>query len=176
MAELKSDLLQLAQASAAGLRVVPAENLHITLKFMGRVTHAETQLIREVMDCVAAGTSSFRLTLEGLGFFHNAIWIGVTECQHLMKLAQDLEQRLANNGFTKSRKPYFPHLTMARIRHQARLPLTGLQQRYGNQLWGHLHVTAITLYDSLTVPTGVKYSIAYRRELLSLPDCPRVDS
>ena len=137
--------------------MVPVENLHITLKFLGMVPEPEVVLIGQVMDQVIPHCSPFQLQLEGFGCFSQALWLGVAEQQELQRLAGELDKALSVIGIPRERKPFRPHVTVARLRANARLKISELQARHGRRQWGTQHVEAIHLYESLTLPEGACY-------------------
>jgi len=98
------------------------EKLHLTLKFLGSV---EEHLIPKIMDLVdldAAKVDSFTIEITGTGAFPSAksprvLWLGVHELSNTMgELAKHIDDNCANLGFEPERRPFKPHLTLARIR------------------------------------------------------------
>jgi len=96
------------------------ENYHITLAFLGNTDLSLTSDIQEAMDdAIGRETSlSKRLSLGGLGFFGkpgNAIlWRGIKSDYPLDGLSAKLGSRLELNGIDFDRKPFNPHITIAR--------------------------------------------------------------
>jgi 2'-5' RNA ligase len=67
-----------------GVRWVPAENVHLTLKFLGEVDEGMVPDVEEALAAVAVAARPFALALEGGGCFPNArsprvIWVGAGE-------------------------------------------------------------------------------------------------
>jgi len=97
---------------------VRAENLHVTLKFLGEV--APDRLPRIVEALRTAPTSgSVALKFHGLGFFPNerrprVLWAGMEGPQNLIGLAVAVEGALASAGFAREEREFTPHLTLAR--------------------------------------------------------------
>src|ERR1700754_623507 len=103
------------------VRWVPGDNLHITLWFLGEVQDARTAQLLEAMRKPLAAPP-FTLRLGGTGAFPpsgapRTIWLGVTSGRDALVSAHDkLGPRLTPLGFTAEKRPYSPHLTLARVK------------------------------------------------------------
>ncbi len=105
-----------------GIRWVPEEQLHFTLKFLGETQHEELPTVTEVLAEVATEASPWELTVAGIGTFPRQrnpqnLWIGATEGVPLLKkIAEYMNQRLAERGYPEEPKAYIPHVTLARMK------------------------------------------------------------
>ncbi len=151
----------------SGLRVVPAANLHITLKFLGSCQPALLKPLAQILETVCAGTSNFTLKLQGAGSFHGALWLGVEAQLALSALAQQLELALESFGFTADSKPFRPHLTLARLGHKPQFNSRQWQRQLSDTHWGELKISAVNLYESTTLPGGAQYQVLHSAELLA---------
>ncbi len=103
------------------LRWVDPDDAHITLKFLGDVPIPTLPAIVEALDGVAASWEPFPAKLGTLGAFPNVhrpdtIWLGVEEGERaLHHLYNAVEVSLKRIGFKPERKPFHPHLTLARV-------------------------------------------------------------
>ena len=88
----------------------PAENLHLTLAFIGEYPEAEPVL--EVLESVPF--RPFPLTLEGLGAFPQVWWAGIRENPELDACVKRLRHSLAEAGIPYDRKVFKPHITLVR--------------------------------------------------------------
>lgn len=108
-----------------GLRLVRLEGMHLTLKFLGDIDASRVPRIADAMATVSARHTSFRLTLAEPGFFPNAdrarvLWVGVDgDLRPLRQLQRDVDETLAVLGFAAEKRPFNPHLTIARMRDSA---------------------------------------------------------
>ena len=108
-----------------GLRLVRPEGIHLTLKFLGNIDASRVQPIAAALAAASARHTPFRLTLTAPGFFPNAdrarvLWIGVGgELRPLIDLQRDVDETLAALGFAAEKRPFNPHLTIARMRDSA---------------------------------------------------------
>jgi RNA 2',3'-cyclic 3'-phosphodiesterase len=108
------------RAAAPELRWVSADNLHLTLRFLGQVENPRLEDLAESLRRLPV--EPFALRLGGLGSFGSAsavrvIWIGVAAGgKELARLAAAVEERCAEAGFPPEERTYNPHLTLARAR------------------------------------------------------------
>ena len=157
-AEILGCLEELAEAArtCVGLQVVPADNLHITLKFLGEVGSDQVPQIVTAMDRALAGQHGFDLALGRAGSFPGALWLQAKAAE-LAAMAQRLEQELAVLGFEPEKRNYCPHLTLARLKPHSDFELqTWLQQHRQQQLLQY-SAAAVHLYQSVPVAGGVRY-------------------
>ena len=159
--ELRQVLLTLTAENGAAMRMVAPPDLHITLKFLGKVADPRVPDVTRVMAQVVRQWPSLALSLEGVGAFGNAIWVGVREPVDLplTGLAAELDRQMGLAGFAEETRPYRPHLTVARLAPGASVPLPELQARFGERHWGKLPVNQVHLYASRTLPTGARYTV-----------------
>ena len=88
----------------------PAENLHLTLAFLGEVDHADAALsaIQKVK------SPSFSLQFDRIGQFGNLYWAGIRENDALRALQAQLMAHLKAAGFSFEEREFIPHITLAR--------------------------------------------------------------
>jgi 2'-5' RNA ligase len=111
------------------IRWVPAENLHLTLKFLGHLPEETlSRLLRALLPRLAK-IEPFRFELSGVGAFPSAraarvLWVGVAEGgSELARLARSVEGAAARAGVARERRPFQGHLTIARLREPGRVPI-----------------------------------------------------
>ena len=115
------------RASMPGARWTPPENWHVTLKFLGSVRPAMLNDVALAVRDAAGQQTAFRARVEGMGAFPSAnrarvVWAGL-EDRHgeLAALARSVDRAL-EFGFPMEERPFAGHLTLARLKMQARLP------------------------------------------------------
>ena len=89
---------------------VPAQNLHITLAFIGETKEAEK--VRQVLQQIPVEKS--RLTFDTFGYFGDTMWIGVKGNQKIKKYVSDLRKTLKENGIPCDDSKFVPHVTLLR--------------------------------------------------------------
>ena len=115
--ELSEDMkaaLERIQASLRrrGLRgsYTPAENLHLTLAFIGE--YPDPDAVLRAME--TAEFDPFPLRLEGFGSFRDLWWAGLSESAELTACAKRLRRVLAEADIPFDRKKFKPHITLLR--------------------------------------------------------------
>jgi 2'-5' RNA ligase len=126
-------------------RWVPRENLHVTLKFLGRTWPRLTDWVPQQVEAAAADVSRFPARLRGVGSFPSAkrgraLWAGFDETDPLTALATELEGALAE-GFPSEKRPFHPHLTVARSDPPLKLPAAYGDTELESGEWEVDHVT-----------------------------------
>ncbi len=91
-------------------RVTPAENMHLTLAFIGEYPDPEA-----VLDALSGVVfTPFDIALEGLGCFGDLWWGGIAESAPLASVARRVRRALAESGIPFDRKRFSPHITLIR--------------------------------------------------------------
>ena len=112
-ARLRTAQAQVAQVMAG--QWARADNLHITLAFLGQIGRERWPLIAEVARSVSA--PEFILTLDHAEFWprNGIVCLAASQPPRpLLDLAEDLARRLSAAGFSLDSRPYRAHLTLAR--------------------------------------------------------------
>lgn len=98
---------------------VRAENLHVTLKFIGEVPDTKLEAIRTAL---ASVRSNLPVTLgfRGVGFFPDGkhprvFWAGIEASANLKALVANLESATEKFEIPREKRPFSPHLTLARF-------------------------------------------------------------
>ncbi|MCG8414406.1 MAG: RNA 2',3'-cyclic phosphodiesterase [Pseudomonadales bacterium] len=159
LSSLREQLISLATGAESKLRPITDENLHLTLWFFGSVSQESLVSIQALVENIAGRHTAIRLKMQGLGFFKNAIWIGVEPDPELLALAEECKLTFDAMGFGGAESRYIPHITIARFGKNAKLPLSQLREKFGNQQWGEINAQEITLFRSDTLPEGARYSV-----------------
>ena len=135
------------------------ENLHLTLEFLGEVERAAPVIT--AMERVKAQKFSLRLTNSGRFRREGGdiFWLGVARSEPLMRLQAELHQSLRREGLRLEKRPYRPHLTLARrLRDRGETVLT-------QPVPDAVPVRGISLMRSDRVEGKVQYTELYWREL-----------
>lgn len=99
----------------AGGRPVAAENLHITLAFLGTTDADQQACVERAADAIAL--PPFTLTLDQTGHWPRprVLWLGASEQPPaLLALAEGLRRGAIGCGLRQETRPYHAHLTLAR--------------------------------------------------------------
>ncbi|MCG6155444.1 RNA 2',3'-cyclic phosphodiesterase [Rubinisphaera margarita] len=113
--DVRRSLATVVPAASRQVRPVPTQNLHLTLHFLGE---AEESAAVESLTGIESG--SFSVTLADAGTFRGRdgkiLWIGVENSSELQGLYSAAGARLSKAGFRLEKRPYSPHITVARTR------------------------------------------------------------
>lgn len=146
------------------VRWVPAENLHLTLKFLGEVEEGMVDEIRRLLAAVCGKYGSFGITFRGTGVFPNpgrprVIWIGMDKDGSLGDLAREVDEAMAALGFERERRAFTPHLTIGRVKDGASVqPAMKALHTFRETLFGSIMVKEIHLMRSTLKPSGAVYT------------------
>jgi 2'-5' RNA ligase len=153
--------------------VAPA-NLHVTLKFLGWGRPEVASAIGDALVRVASGRRAFDIQTRGVGGFPDldsasVLWVGVADPSGgLVALAEAVEKEMAVLGFAREKRPYHPHVTVARVKDgwnpELRGALAPLDADFGKSF-----VKEVVLYESRTKSTGSEYT-ALARAALTVPE------
>jgi 2'-5' RNA ligase len=103
------------------IRWVPAQNKHLTLKFIGDTADSHMDFLKQMLTREAATHSQFDMQIGGLGSFPSSrmpriLWIGLHAPAELARLYQSLEAGTSRLGYKKEERAFSPHLTLGRAR------------------------------------------------------------
>lgn len=161
-------MLQRLRQSGDGIKWVPADNLHLTLKFLGDVDNTEVPAVCKVIQRICSHHSPFHLDFGGTGAFPSVarpriLYAGVNDASGtLTKIVSQLETSLAELGFKQEPRDYVPHLTLGRTRSTSRLANSDVMDRLAAEEkteLGGMQVTSLQLVASFLDKSGPTYQI-----------------
>ena len=169
---MNEELERRATAAARRAKVtwIPADRMHLTIRFIGEVDDGKASMVREALEEPLA-VAPFRLTLCGAGTFPKSgtprvMWLGVSEGrEELLRVEREITARLTPLGIPEEERAYSPHLTLARVRDPAGLKSTRLLDGLTDRPIGTTHIDAITLFHSKLSPKGPTYTPLLRTPL-----------
>ena len=145
---------------------------HVTLKFLGEIKKEKLGAVTEVTQKIAQKFSPFLIQIKGAGAFPTlssprVIWLGVDRGgTNLEKIASELENHLAKNGFSKEKRKWTPHLTLGRVKLLVEPEkLSGLILGAKEVVAGEMDVREISVIESRLTPSGPIYTILERIRL-----------
>jgi 2'-5' RNA ligase len=152
------------------VRWVPAENIHLTLKFLGNVSTANLEMLKEILNKVVSTHHECDISVGGIGAFpkpHNprVIWVGMEVPQELMSLQHNIEIETARLGYSREHRPFSPHLTFGRVSRNASTQdaraIAEILDSYKVGFLGATRITSVYLYRSDLKPDGAVYTPIY---------------
>jgi len=147
---------------------VKAENIHLTLKFLGEVGAEKIPSIKQAMEKVAGQFKAFEANMDGFGFFPSernprVFFVKTNQEEILKDVYRKLEAALKALGFAPEDK-FKSHLTLARLK--GRKNLNQLKEGLKKiSLSESFSVKAITLFKSTLTAEGPVYSEIFKAAL-----------
>jgi len=166
------DQLSDLERGLPGARWLPAESLHLTLRFIGEVDGAQARDIDEAL--AAIRMPAFELTLAGVGRFGDgrkarALWAGVAANAELGRLRDKVGQALIRAGLAPERRRFKPHVTLARFNGNPGAKLQAYLADHALFRSDTVTVESFTLYSSFLSASGAIYRAEAEYELERAP-------
>lgn len=143
-------------------RWVPAENRHITLKFLGRTWPRLVDWVHQACREVADQMRPFTMSFDGMGVFPGrsrarVLWIGLKDEQNsLAALAKRLDEAMAEE-FPPEKRGFTAHLTVARFNPPADVRDAAGELDAFRAEAPSFRVGKLILYQSHLSPRGARY-------------------
>ena len=149
------------------VRWTAVKDIHLTIKFLGDVSVANLEMLKQVLQTEAARHPAFEFRVADLGAFPSArrprvVWVGVQAPAELSALQHGVETELARLGYAPEERGFSPHLTLGRI---SRSATPDEVRRVGEALvnypvgiLGSASVHEVCLYRSDLQPGGAVYT------------------
>jgi 2'-5' RNA ligase len=144
------------------VKLVPEENLHVTMKFLGDIASPSVEVVHNVMKSVKA--NPFPMEAKGTGVFPNprmarVLWVGVgIGSDEVVSVFRQLEAGLMEARFQRERD-FTPHITIGRVRSSKGADrLVEAMSHFRSTSFGITTVDRIVLKKSQLTPSGPVYS------------------
>jgi 2'-5' RNA ligase len=144
--------------AAPQFRWTPAANLHLTIRFIGSVDRALVEVIADQL--AARPLDAIDLELGSLGSFGHGrhvrvIWQGLgAGAEAVTALSAQVDAECAGAGLVGEKRPFQPHLTLARARGREGAELPPLPEPPRLSAW---RATELVLFASRLSRTGAVY-------------------
>jgi 2'-5' RNA ligase len=145
-----------------GVRWSAAEQIHLTLAFLGNVPLDEEEKLRARL--LAIQFTSFFLPLSGLGTFPargrpKIIWVGVGRGHpHLFQLHKRVTDAALGAGIEPDLRPWHPHFTLARCQDVAAQSIRTFLRASDRFDAGLVRIDSFQLKSSQLTPAGSVYT------------------
>ena len=143
-----------------GARWVPAENMHVTLRYLGEL---DGMMADDVCASLAGIDSSpFEIAIEGVDHFGSrkeahVVYAGVQPREPLKRLRDKIEIALQRIGIKADERKYQPHVTLARMRRGNAERVGRFLEVNGLLVSPPFHIDAFCLYESMRGRDGAIY-------------------
>ncbi len=147
-----------------------AENLHVTVKFLGPVPEEKLATLGEALGAALAATPRFRIEVSGLGAFPsarhaNVLWAGIDDAERgLAGVAAAVETVAAGFGFAPEARSFTGHVTIGRAKGRGVDAQAALAKFAGREFGGTV-VDEVHVYESRLGGDGSTYVLRSRATL-----------
>ena len=158
----------------APVRWVPVENIHLTLKFLGNVSTANLEILKDILGKVVSSHHECDISVGGIGAFPKlqnprVIWIGMEIPQELVALQHIIEIETARLGYSREYRSFSPHLTFGRVSRNASAQdvhaIAEVLETFKVGFLGATRLKTVYLYRSDLQPEGAAYTPIYTAAL-----------
>jgi 2'-5' RNA ligase len=166
--EKLADVMRQMRSIAPQLKWVRAENLHITLKFIGEVEAERLDSIIAALMGAGSGAPStaaepIALEFRGVGFFSKrrllVLFAALEASSSLQSLASEINRRLETVGVAAEERAFTPHITLARSDEPNLLvKLRPFIDENSSRSFGSFHAPEFHLLESKLKSTGAEYT------------------
>ena len=151
-----------------GIRTSPAEQIHITLRFIGDVDESKIDVIADCVARAVKGTKPFKIKVSGAGAFPkrerpSVVWIGASPQNVMSNIAERLGRNLQEAGIGFDSKPFKSHVTIGRCRDP--VDLSEFFDKYIDMEFCEFECTEILVMKSVLGPKGAKHTVLRRVSL-----------
>ena len=158
-AEVRQSLASLC-SGVPGARWVDADNMHITLRFIGEADAIQAEDIDAALGDVRE--PAFGLALGGVGCFDSgrkvrSVWAGVARSDGLLHLRDKVESAIVRAGFEPEHRKFRPHVTLARFKNTPSARVSPYLETHNAFAAGPFPVDRFDLLQSFLSHTGARY-------------------
>jgi 2'-5' RNA ligase len=150
------------RVGGSAIRLVHPEHLHVTLAFVDKL--ADPLVSRFVtLFSETFPQPDFEMVFGGLGVFPakgapRALWLGIARgAEETVNLQRLVAERLQQMGIEPERRPFHPHLTLARWRDSR--PSDRPRGSIDERAVVTTHVKGVTTYQSRPTSAGPSYTV-----------------
>ena len=155
---------------AKEVRWLDHKGWHITLHFLGSLSHEQIDMLNESLNAGLASVEVFDITVLQPQAFPGitrprAIACPIKKSNRLLELVQQLESIINDIGIKTDARTYRGHITLARIQERNRDKIKGKDLLTHSPDSETMPVKSVVLYQSVLEQDGAKYSPLYQYDL-----------
>lgn len=149
-----------AMFSEAGIRTYPPEQTHLTLRFVGEIPPYKINFVAGCVRRAVEDVEPFTMTVRGVGMFHRkgstVTWMGAGPAGTLGDIAERISREFDAEGIPYNRKPFRPHVTVARVRD---LPVPRGVFDHRDTVFSETPVDSVQVMRSELYPSGPRHTV-----------------
>ena len=164
-----TDFITDLKRSPTRIKAVEAENLHITLRFLGDIEESKAEELAAALQSLEQH-DTFSFEVKGAGAFPSVrnpkvVWAGIEEDGTLSDVQRKVENICENLGLGRDKRDFSPHLTVGRVKDRNPKGIRPVIEKYRDTRFGTVQVREIKLKKSVLTPQGPIYSDIYAAHL-----------
>jgi len=145
-----------------GARWLAADNIHLTLRFLGEVSPADAEDLDAALRALKAAPAPVHL--QGIGTFGqgrkvNTVWVAAARDPALLHLRDRVEAAVQRAGFAPEGRKFVPHVTLARLKAPDPTRLEGFIAAHNDRAFAPFTAEAVTLFESHLTRAGAEYEV-----------------
>ncbi|MFN7065563.1 MAG: RNA 2',3'-cyclic phosphodiesterase [Aquificaceae bacterium] len=144
---------------------VEPQNFHMTFQFIGEIGNEKLVDLLKILQETTQDLKPVKVRYKGLGVFPNldrarVLWIGISDGhRQLIDLAKSIVRANRYIGIRDEGKPFYPHVTVCRIREFDKRDLKEFIRNYESTSFGEDLVDRIALVKSALTSVGPIYTV-----------------
>lgn len=143
-----------------GANWVPADNMHLSLRFIGEVSSQDAEDIDTALQAIRA--PAFELTIESVGHFGplrqaRSLWAGIARNPALGHLRDKVESAIVRCGHPPAGRKFSPHITLARVQGETGHHLANFLAQHSLLKLGPIAIEHFSLFESHRKRDGSAY-------------------
>lgn len=144
------------------VRWTPAEQFHLTLRFVGDVDPASVEDLMRALQHIES--PHFELAGDGLDVFPSrrrprVLVARVNHAEALSSLQAQVDRTVLDRGLGKERKPFNPHVTIGRVKGASAREVRRYMKEHAHFQLQPFEVRQFQLYQSDLGPSGAVHTV-----------------
>jgi 2'-5' RNA ligase len=171
VAEIQIKLKDGLKETDSVIKWVPPSNMHLTIKFLGRITEPMIMVIKDHIEPLTRRTSPFSINLTGVDAFYqngepSVIFVKVEDTDGvLLPFYKEISQIMENTGFKQEEKPFNAHVTIGRVKKSSQGIIKNTLKEYEQVEFGNSTIKDFICYRSDITQKGADYQMVWRLPL-----------
>ncbi|MBK9228250.1 MAG: RNA 2',3'-cyclic phosphodiesterase [Ignavibacteria bacterium] len=157
---LKEKLQAIGEDKFNALKWETVDKFHMTLFFIGETEKNISEQMSDRLSQIEMIFSEIKFCTGNISAFPNLRFPRVVILEmiekdgKLVRLVEEIRKAMIEFGLSDD-KPFRPHITLARVRRDRKINLTGMIEAFGNPI--EFLVNSFCLYQSILQPSGSVY-------------------
>ena len=154
------EALSALETPIPGVNWIDEDDLHLTLRFCGDVSAQQQRDLLDLLETL--GADAFNLTIKGLGTFGtepHSLHANVEASPALEALARANDRAARGAGLPHAKRPFKPHITLARMTAPDPVKLARFLGRQGTLAFEPILVHRFALFSSRPRTGGGPYVV-----------------